>query len=467
MNLTSQLFFMELITTMAGCATLFLWWIFRELFLKVNPKMVFLTVNWVLLLCIVPIGYCFIQLNLVKSYIRENVTVNLNFRLTQGLSQGLQIILICWGLLGIWQLIRYTRQIVTDVQICRSNVPEDKQDVLELFEELKDRLGISEKVVLEQNDSIRIPRAMGVIHPRVVLPYTEESYDRRELEMILSHELLHIKSHDVWYKIVTAFIVGTQCFNPLIFLLFRSINLLCENRCDAKVRELMSSDFTTRDYFDTLLRMNDSGEDAKESFLSSMLVKRSSLERRVIFMKKYSTKRKASKVITAALTLLFMVSSTLSAYAASVGASELHDELYKTTEPLVQIFDEEGNELVAHYISAEDAEDTNIIYMDMNTNPMARMAGTFNWTIPGNVRSVTPTMGLASGTEISVSTTVRPTTSTFWMGVMLDKDGSGWYYEAKKDASYTFKINAGGVYRVFVENRSSVEVTASGSFNYD
>lgn len=50
---------------------------------------------------------------------------------------------------------------------------------------------------------------------------------------------------------------------------------------------------------------------------------------------------------------------------------------------------------------------------------------------------------------------------------MYDKDGTGWYVEAKEDASYTFKVNKNGAYRAFVENRSDVKITASGSYNYD
>lgn len=40
MDLSSQLFFMELITTATGSMVLLLWQIFQKPFLRVNPKMV-------------------------------------------------------------------------------------------------------------------------------------------------------------------------------------------------------------------------------------------------------------------------------------------------------------------------------------------------------------------------------------------------------------------------------------------
>lgn len=169
---------------------LLLWQIFQKPFLRVNPKMVFITVHVVLLMCLIPVGYLLIRLNMVDSYIRENGFVNLNFQRTQALNYGFVAILAIWILLGINRLIKYGRKIAGDIGLRRGNVPEDKEEALELFEELKDRLGISEKVVLEENDMIRTPCAMGILHPCVMLPYSESGYSRKELEMILSHELI-------------------------------------------------------------------------------------------------------------------------------------------------------------------------------------------------------------------------------------------------------------------------------------
>lgn len=351
-------------------------------------------------------------------------------------------------------------------------MPEDKEEVLEIFEKLKDKLGISEKVVLEQNDMIRTPCAMGILHPCVVLPYTEECYDRKDLEIILSHELTHIRFHDIWYKLLTAVIVGIECFNPLIFFLFRCVGQFCENRCDVRVNETMQDSFSSQEYFGLIFRLQLRLQELEEltenntSYLTSMLVSKSSLERRVEFMKIYR-KGRVSKAITAALTMVFIASSALTAVAAGTEISELHDELYKATEPLVQAFDEDGNEVKVHRLTAEDTANTNIEYMGDYSNSLMRGSQAFNWNVRANTRSCTKTFNLASGVEISVTASVRPSDSTFWMGIMYDKDGTGWYIVAKKDASYTFKVDKDGAYRAFVENRSDVKITASGSYNYD
>ena len=178
-------------------------------------------------------------------------------------------------------------------------------------------------------------------------------------------------------------------------------------------------------------------------------------------------KGKVSKAITAALTMVFIASSALTAVAAGTEISELHDELYKATEPLVQAFDEDGNEVEVHRLTAEDTANTNIVYMDNINSSLARGSQTFNWSVRANTRSCTSKFNLASGVEISVTASVRPSDSTFWMRIMYDKDGTGWYIVAKKDASYTFKVDKDGAYRAFVENRSDVKVIASGSYNYD
>ena len=472
MNLSSQLFFMELITTATGSLILLLWWIFQKPCLQVNPKVVFITIHVVLFMCLIPVGYFMVRLNFVNSYITENGSVNLNFKRTRILNYGFCAILAGWILLGINRLVRYCVQIAGDIRLRRGNVPEDKEEVLEIFEELKDKLGISEKVVLEQNDIIRTPCAMGILHPCVVLPYTEECCDRKDLEIILSHELTHIRFHDIWYKLLTAVIVGIECFNPLIFFLFRCVGLFCENRCDVRVNETMQDSFSSQEYFGLIFRLQLRLQELEEltenntSFLTSMLVSKSSLERRVEFMKIYR-KGKVSKAITAALTMVFIASSALTAVAAGTEISELHDELYKATEPLVQAFDEDGNEVEVHRLTAEDTANTNIVYMDYINNSLARGGQTFNWSVRANTRSCTKTFNLASGVRVSVTASVRPSDSTFWMGIMYDKDGTGWYIEAKEDASYTFKVDKDGAYRAFVENRSDVKVSVTGTYNYD
>lgn len=111
MNLSSQLFFMELITTATGSLILLLWWILQKPCLQVNPKVVFITIHVVLFMCLIPVGYFVVRLNFVNSYITENGSVNLNFKRTRILNYGFCAILAGWILLGINRLVRYCVQI--------------------------------------------------------------------------------------------------------------------------------------------------------------------------------------------------------------------------------------------------------------------------------------------------------------------------------------------------------------------
>jgi hypothetical protein len=203
------------------------------------------------------------------------------------------------------------------------------------------------------------------------------------------------------------------------------------------------------------------------SFLGSSLVHRSSLERRLIFMKSYSRKTRVSKLATMVLSMAFVLCSAVSSYAASVEVSEIHDSIYKATDPVVRVYDEDGNEVEAHYFTAEDWAETNVEYEDgLELNPRVKSAGSFVWAIKANTRCCTPIISLSSGTRISVAATVRPSDSTFWMGVVLDSNGTGWYVDATEAAKYTFEVTSAGKYRVFVENRTSSKMNASGSYNF-
>ena len=68
---------------------------------------------------------------------------------------------------------------------------------------------------------------------KIVLPRMDNSDD--ELAMLLRHELIHCKRHDVFMKILVRFVQKVHWFNPVIFFFSRKFCEECEYTCDMEV----------------------------------------------------------------------------------------------------------------------------------------------------------------------------------------------------------------------------------------
>lgn len=69
----------------------------------------------------------------------------------------------------------------------------------------------------------------GIFHQIIVVP---KSYDMEELELAVLHELIHIKRKDSLILFLRSLAMGMYWFNPLMFLIYRETDKLCELTCD-------------------------------------------------------------------------------------------------------------------------------------------------------------------------------------------------------------------------------------------
>lgn len=111
------------------------------------------------------------------------------------------------------------------------NVGDEK--ILAHLEELKAKIGITNPVYLQRSSLITTPMMFGVVTPTILLPSTDFSED--ELSFILAHELVHYKRKDIWYKSLVLLATAIHWFNPVVYLMSRSIALQCELSCDLEV----------------------------------------------------------------------------------------------------------------------------------------------------------------------------------------------------------------------------------------
>ena len=83
------------------------------------------------------------------------------------------------------------------------------------------------------------PFTYGIRSPAIILTSLVNDESR---EMILWHELQHIKSHDLVFRSLALFVVLLHCFNPLAYLFFKELKEIQELNCDEKLVKSFSKE---------------------------------------------------------------------------------------------------------------------------------------------------------------------------------------------------------------------------------
>ncbi len=108
--------------------------------------------------------------------------------------------------------------------------PAEWQDTLE---RLARRLGMTRPVRLLRSAALDVPAAVGWLRPVVLLPVTAlTGLSARQLEMVLAHELAHIRRYDYAVNLVQTLVETLFFYHPAVAWMSRVIRLEREHCCD-------------------------------------------------------------------------------------------------------------------------------------------------------------------------------------------------------------------------------------------
>lgn len=118
--------------------------------------------------------------------------------------------------------------------------------------QIKKQLKVKSNVSIATADYTGSPVLIGILKPVILFPAAE--YTDCEKEIIIRHELMHLKRRDVWFKFILHILTCVYWFNPLIYLMQKAAGEDIELACDRDTVKGTDRQFKA-EYAQTILRV--------------------------------------------------------------------------------------------------------------------------------------------------------------------------------------------------------------------
>ena len=141
-----------------------------------------------------------------------------------------------------------TRQLLRESQVCRD------RSLLHALQLAAEAHGLHRTPQLRLSSAIDSPQLIGPWRPVLLLPHNHtQAMHADELDMALTHELVHLQRGDLWWGLLPAMAQHLFFFNPVAHYAAREYALAREAACDAAV--IAGNRHCAHDYGRLLVRL--------------------------------------------------------------------------------------------------------------------------------------------------------------------------------------------------------------------
>lgn len=307
--------------------------------------------------------------------------------------------------------------------------------------------------------NIYSPMVSGIFRKKLYLP--EQEYTDYAKEVIVEHELMHLRHRDLFFKNLCAVITILYWFCPWVKIIFVEYDCWSEEMCDLSLCLGEGARWTAREYYSVILAEAEYSGARKMKRCSALFENKNTVEWRVKAMKHYHDVGKRKKWLSGVLAGAFILSSPLTAFASGNAVELGLGNIYDTT--MVEV--KEQSDMEAFNSSQEIIEKADINENTIKvSHSIARGAATYTWTIEKGGRYTVNNISLKSGDQVNMRVKITSGSGPVDMGVI--KGSTKRYIAVMKDESHIFKIDKNGLHNFYVENKSSGAVTIEYTYSF-
>ncbi len=371
-----------------------------------------------------------------------------------------------FGALGvIWAggvlifLCRYISRSAALYRRMRENREVRCKDSRKVFREYQERFPKA-RLFLYENRTLCSPVSVrrGGKH-MILLP--DKTYTEKELRMVLEHEVNHIISGDLRWRMFGVAMMCVHWFNPVVYRQFRDLVRYQETVCD--LRSSMEKPWYTKKEYAMLLAVQ-TDPDLYLPQTSAFAEKKNDLIRRIeIMVKVKKLERRKKRVIAAGCACLLGISLIPSVAFASAGA-KLQEAWLRAEETETEEEPQDwGDESIEEH-GMDDGSVTEIYASDLEG--ANKRSNDFAETISKNTRRMLQTAEMSAGDRIVISAECEDADITYRIGIKNMDTGSMTSISGREFLQHTFTIKTSGSYAAYVENSSSRSAYFSGGAIY-
>ena len=163
----------------------------------------------------------------------------------------MQMTALILGAVAVILVIRFVATYFNQITICRQCVMQEAtcEGVLQ---RICEQLNYHRRIMLVKSSEVDSPMCIGFRTSYIILPETE--FSEKELEYIFTHEITHLKHHDLCYMMAANLLNCVFWWNPLTYVVRTELEYALEVRCDIRV----TTDYTVEErniYLQTILKV--------------------------------------------------------------------------------------------------------------------------------------------------------------------------------------------------------------------
>lgn len=202
----------------------------------------------------------------------------------------------------LWKIIKLRK----DISCIAHKVTSPK--ILNIRDNYQSKLQIKQKVQIYHINKDIAPFTIGIFNPIIVIPKIKNI---SQIDLIICHELNHIKNKDGLILFFRSLIIGIYWFNPLVYFLNFHLERICELACDESVLKYLDPE-KRKEYADLIIKQATNNTDLPKKTIIAFSDNKKLITERIDFiMKEKAQKNKAAIFLAAGLIL----SSVIPAFA--------------------------------------------------------------------------------------------------------------------------------------------------------
>lgn len=178
----------------------------------------------------------------------------------------------------------------------------------EWYEDHYESLIGNNNIKLLVNENIVSPMTIKFFNPIIILPNVKLS--KKELTMILQHEIAHIRRRDQWKKLLMVLVNAIHWFNPIIYMLLNNMEEAFELSCDQAVTNNTTVD-ERKNYCELILHLLWKKNNYTTFYNYMSQSKKNMFRRFALIMEKKKEYKKSKILVTIVTTGLLCITLTI------------------------------------------------------------------------------------------------------------------------------------------------------------